>query len=270
MERLTVLLPTLLVLSGFFWLIETRFTANPEQPPWLSRRGLRTDLTFWFFTPVVARTLGEIGMLAILLLIYRQAPADLLTMLGARDTLATRQSMLLQVIAVLVLGDFIGYWIHRCFHTKALWKLHAVHHSSEQLDWLSAVRLHPVNGLLVRWIQITVLVLLGFNPLMLAVWAPVLSFYAIFLHANVTWDFGPLRGVLASPRFHRWHHTSEEEGGGKNFASLLPVFDIVFGTWYMPPGRIPGKFGVSGKPIPEDFVGQLAYPFRRSPATEKA
>ena len=29
---------------------------------------------------------------------------------------------------------------------------------------------------------------------------------------------GPLRAVLANPRFHRWHHTSAEEGKYKNLA----------------------------------------------------
>src|SRR5689334_17315566 len=35
---------------------------------------------------------------------------------------------------------------------------------------------------------------------------PFFAAYAIFLHANVSWDFGALRAVLVCPRFHRWHH----------------------------------------------------------------
>lgn len=60
----------------------------------------------------------------------------------------------------------------------------------------------------------------------------------------MSWDFGPLRAILASPRFHRWHHTSAEEGRDKNFAGLLPLWDILFGTYYIPDSQ-PTGFGVS-------------------------
>jgi hypothetical protein len=53
---------------------------------------------------------------------------------------------------------------------------------------------------------------------------PFFTAFAIFPHANVSWDFGSLRAVLASPRFHRWHHTAAEEGRDKNFAGLLPLW----------------------------------------------
>ena len=59
------------------------------------------------------------------------------------------------------------------------------------------------------------------------------------MHANLDWDWGPLRSFLVSPRFHRWHHTSEEEARDKNFAGLLPLWDILFGTYYMPRERRP-------------------------------
>jgi len=90
---------------------------------------------------------------------------------------------------------------------------------------------------------------------------PLFTAYAIFQHANVRWDFGPLRRVFASPTFHRWHHTSAEEGRDKNFAGLLPLWDILFGTYYMP-AQQPSQFGVA-EPIPGDLIGQLVWPFRR-------
>jgi sterol desaturase/sphingolipid hydroxylase (fatty acid hydroxylase superfamily) len=63
----------------------------------------------------------------------------------------------------------------------------------------------------------------------------------------------------------RWHHTSEEEGlDKKNSAGLFPVYDLVFGTFYAPPGKPPIRFGVAGDGVPPGFWGQLAYPFRRA------
>src|SRR6266849_3555960 len=71
--------------------------------------------------------------------------------------------------------------------------------------------------------------LTGFAPVAWAGIAPLLTILAILIHANVDWDWGPLRSVIASPRFHRWHHTREDEGLDKNFAGLLPLWDIYSG-----------------------------------------
>lgn len=80
----------------------------------------------------------------------------------------------------------------------------------------------------------------------------MLTFYAIFLHANVDWDFGPWRKVIATPVFHRRHHSRDREAWDKNFAGLLPFWDILFGTYYMPEGRQPENFGIN-EPMPASF-----------------
>jgi len=126
----------------------------------------------------------------------------------------------------------------------------------------AGVRLHPVNDVVSRVAGVVPVLLLGFSPGILAGYVPFLTLYAIVLHANVTWSFGPLRYVLASPTFHRWHHTSEAEGLDRNFAGLFPVVDVVFGTCYMPPGRGPQRFGLARETVPEGLLAQLAYPFR--------
>src|SRR5262249_2309421 len=132
-----------------------------------------------------------------------------------------------------------------------------------ELDWLSSVRLHPFNEMIGRSLQVIPFVLLGFPLGLLAAYAPFLTFYAVLIHANVNWSFGPLRYVIATPLFHRWHHTSETEGLDKNFAGFFPIWDIMFGTFYMPKGRVPVVFGVHGEEIPEGFIAQMIYPFKR-------
>jgi sterol desaturase/sphingolipid hydroxylase (fatty acid hydroxylase superfamily) len=199
----------------------------------------------------------------ILMLAYRLAPTELQAMLNSRDTLLGSQGLWLQALAILVIGDFIGYWVHRAFHWGPLWRIHVVHHSSEDLDWLSALRFHPTNEWLARWAQACALILLGFTPIAVAVYIAFLSMYTVFLHANVSWDFGPLRAVFVSPHFHRWHHSREPEGRNRNFARLLPVFDILFGTWYMPKDQVPHCFGLNDEAVPENYFTQLLYPFRR-------
>jgi sterol desaturase/sphingolipid hydroxylase (fatty acid hydroxylase superfamily) len=146
--------------------------------------------------------------------------------------------------------------------TAGGWPFHAIHHSSTDLDWLSAARVHPVNDIVNKAAQAAIVVALGYSPLLLAGTLPFFTFYAILQHANVSWDFGPLRKVFASPRFHRWHHTSAPDGQDKNFAGLLPVWDILFGTYYMP-AKQPAEFGVPDA-IPESLLGQLLWPFRKN------
>jgi sterol desaturase/sphingolipid hydroxylase (fatty acid hydroxylase superfamily) len=176
-----------------------------------------------------------------------------------------RQPAWLQVIEFLILFDVSNYWMHRWFHGSRLWKFHAVHHSSGQLDWLSTVRHHPVNDVAMRIAQALPAALLGFSPQVIAWSLPVLTFHSLLIHANVNWGFGPLRRVIVSPAFHHWHHTSQPEGRDKNFAEQFPIWDMLFGTYYQPAGRQPEEYGIHDRSFPKHFLGQLVYPFRRVP-----
>jgi sterol desaturase/sphingolipid hydroxylase (fatty acid hydroxylase superfamily) len=172
----------------------------------------------------------------------------------------SRQPIWLQVIQIYLLVDLASYWTHRLFHQGKWWPFHAVHHSSEDLDWLGSLRVHPVNDLVNKLAQVTPVLLMGYNPTVTLSAAPILTFYAIFLHANVNWDFGPLRSVIATPVFHRWHHSKDREAWDKNFAGLFPMWDLLFGTYYMPKGRYPEHFGIC-EPMPTSYLGQLWEPF---------
>ena len=254
----------LVVLSGVFWLLERWRPALPRQ----RRRAAdtRVDLAYWFFTPLVTRTASRVAIGAVFVAI---AAWQGLTLDELRATVATRRTwaaaipLWVQAPLILLLADVLAYWTHRVFHARWLWPFHAIHHSSTSVDWLSSVRLHPVNDAVARVVQVLPLYWMGFNAGALAAAVPVLTFYALLLHANLNWSYGPLRHVLASPVFHRWHHTSEAEGLDRNFAGLFPFIDLAFGTFYMPPGRVPERFGISGDPVPDGLLAQLAYPFRR-------
>jgi sterol desaturase/sphingolipid hydroxylase (fatty acid hydroxylase superfamily) len=94
---------------------------------------------------------------------------------------------------------------------------------------------------------------------------PFLAFHALLIHANVSWAFGAFRYIVASPCFHRWHHTSEAEGLDKKFAGLFRFIDLAFGTFYMPAGRQPERFGLVNDDVPQGLFAQLVYPFRGRP-----
>jgi sterol desaturase/sphingolipid hydroxylase (fatty acid hydroxylase superfamily) len=231
--------------SIVFGLIERR---------WCWRQGRRTDLLWWFITPFFSRASAFAAVVVV-----GVAAAVVRRPVGA--TWFRIQPAALQAVEVLVATDLMGYWIHRAFHRRPLWRIHAVHHSSEVLDWLSASRVHPLNELVTRVVQLLPLYLAGFDPRVVGAAVPLLTLHAIFIHAAVSWDFGPLRYAISSPRFHRWHHTSEAEGLDRNFAGLFPWIDLLFGTFYMPRDRQPRAFGVAGG-LPAGFAGQLLYPFR--------
>jgi sterol desaturase/sphingolipid hydroxylase (fatty acid hydroxylase superfamily) len=67
------------------------------------------------------------------------------------------------------------------------------------------------------------------------------------VHANTRISFGPLDYVLASPRFHRVHHSLAENHHDKNFASFFPFLDLLFGTAYFPRSDEMIRTGVSDK-----------------------
>jgi sterol desaturase/sphingolipid hydroxylase (fatty acid hydroxylase superfamily) len=83
------------------------------------------------------------------------------------------------------------------------------------------------------------------------------------VHANLNWTLGPFKYLIAGPVFHRWHHTTAERGGEKNFASTFPFIDLAFGTYYMPSHELPGRYGIADRSFPSNFGAQILYPFKQ-------
>lgn len=259
----------LCVLGVIFGTLQLLWPAQPAlRRSW---RELRTDLTYWLMLPFVNRPLGQIAVVAVLLptLWLLGRPLDRDALLHGYGAVATWPGWL-QTIVVLVIGDFIGYWLHRAFHRRRLWPFHAVHHATRELTWMAAVRVHPFNDVAPHVAQALPFVVLGFSPMLVGAYLPFLTFYAILLHANLRWDFGPLRYVLASPTFHRWHHADDARARDRNFAGLLPVWDIAFGTLYLPRRERAQSFGVPDESIPSGWLAQMAYPLWRRASTSAA
>jgi len=252
-----------LALSGLFGLIEA-FRSHARRQP-IFRQGYLTDVIYWLATPFLGKAIVtlSVGLAALPLILLLYGRFDRATWPSGHGPLA-RLALWQQAILILLVSDFIGYWMHRLFHGGRLWRFHAVHHSSTQLDWLSSVRVHPVNEVLMRIAGALPLLACGFKFIAVAGILPFLTFFAILLHANLDWDFGPFRYFIASPCFHRWHHADEREAEDKNFAGLFPIYDLMFGTFYLPRHRLPEHFG-TGTPVPAGLLGQLAFPFRKQP-----
>jgi sterol desaturase/sphingolipid hydroxylase (fatty acid hydroxylase superfamily) len=268
---MTQILAMFIALAGLCVLLyglEWMFPSTRAQPLW--RSDSRTDVLYLLFTPFVTRWISKIVAVAgVALALSALGHGDIQRMADGFGPVV-KQPRWLVVAQMFLLGDVLGYWLHRCFHGRYLWPFHAVHHSSTQLDWLSSVRTHPVNDIISKLVLAVSLACLGFPLKALAGYVPFLTFYAILLHANVSWSFGPLRYVIASPLFHRWHHTTEEQGLNRNFAPLFPFIDVVFGTFHMPQRQRPIYFGTIGTHVPQSFLGQLLFPLRARKAPPSA
>ena len=244
------------VLFGLFALLETLFPEDRAQPRW--RRGSWLD-TAWWFAGYAARALAGLAAVVLIVVIARFVPHPIIPAVSG-------QPEWLQFIEVLLITDLVAYWVHRGMHRiPSLWPIHSVHHSIEDLDWLAAGRVHPIDTIIHRPLEVLPVFLLGFSSLhILPLYALFISIYPIFIHANVNWSYGPLRLVIASPAFHRWHHTAEANGIDKNYAALFPFLDLIFGSLYFPK-RASSKYGLGfGQHMKLNMLSQLAHPFTKS------
>jgi sterol desaturase/sphingolipid hydroxylase (fatty acid hydroxylase superfamily) len=161
--------------------------------------------------------------------------------------------------------DFVVYWRHRLEHRLAvLWSFHAVHHTAEQVDVLTASRIHPFE-LALGVVTNAAVVRLGLDPAATALGFTIYLNYNYFIHTNVRIRFrGPLRYVLVSPFMHQWHHAKEADAMGKNVGVVFAWNDWLFGTAHHP-DRWPTEYGLA-VPAPErvgqSYLRQLVYPFQ--------
>ncbi len=181
------------------------------------------------------------------------------------QALIRSQPVWLQFIEVLVVADFTQYWGHRWMHeSPVLWNFHAVHHCPAEMDWLSGSRMHFLEVLFTRSTVILPIYLLGFAESAINAYVVWVSVQAVLIHSNTRIEGGPLRRVFATPHFHHWHHAADAEAIDHNYASALPVLDMIFGTYLGNHGRWPERYGVVGKRLPKSFVAQHLYPFMAS------
>jgi sterol desaturase/sphingolipid hydroxylase (fatty acid hydroxylase superfamily) len=155
------------------------------------------------------------------------------------------------VVATLLAMDLCNWLAHWGDHrVGALWRVHALHHSQEELSVLTSFRAHPLmhtNGFLLA--TVPVLLITGAHPL-----APVLITVYVCLgtlpHTNVRWSYGPLGRVLVNPAYHRLHHAADGRQEA-NLGVVLTVWDVLAGRARFPQkGAAPCRTGLSDRPVP--------------------
>jgi sterol desaturase/sphingolipid hydroxylase (fatty acid hydroxylase superfamily) len=173
----------------------------------------------------------------------------------------------LQFIVFFILKDFIEWNIHRLLHIVPwLWEFHKLHHSIEELDWIGNFRFHWGEVVVYKILSYLPLVVLGVDGTVILIIAVIGTLMQDLNHANLPFDYGPLKYILNSPCMHVWHHDVEIHGkGGQNFGIVFSVWDWLFGTVYWPADKEqPQKLGFQGmETYPQNVIARLFYPFYR-------
>jgi sterol desaturase/sphingolipid hydroxylase (fatty acid hydroxylase superfamily) len=242
----------LLILLLIFLPLERLLPNRPEQA--VLRNGWTTDVVYLLFNGFLIR-MGWIGVLALAVpLIDAAAPADL-------QAFVASQPLWVQVPAVILIADFGFYLHHRLFHAVPfLWRFHAIHHSIEEMDWLAAHRVHPLDQLASTSMSVLPLLVLGFSAEAIAVHGLLYFLQSHLIHANTRLRMGPLEWLLASPHFHHWHHANAAAAHDRNFGGQTLIFDRLFGTLHLPQA-FPARYGTDDA-LPADYPSQLTAPFK--------
>jgi sterol desaturase/sphingolipid hydroxylase (fatty acid hydroxylase superfamily) len=248
----------LILVAAIFVPAERLLARRPEQP--ILRKWWWNDLIYLLFNRILIYIGFAVMILGAGAVLRVLVPPDL------RGAVAA-QPLWIQVVEAIVLADLGFYAAHRMFHSvPALWKFHAVHHSIEELDWLAAARVHPVDQVVTKTMSTLPLYVLGFSDAAFGIFSVLYFWQSVLVHANVQLNFGPLRKLIASPEFHHWHHANQPEAFNTNYAGQLSVIDKLFGTLYLPAGQRPTRYGVND-PVPHTYLDQLVYPFERARPT---
>ena len=242
----------LAILAVIFIPLERLFALHPRR---VLRRGWRTDLVHYLVNGAALKVGLVVSVVVVGSALRAFVPAPLRLGIAASPTWV-------QIVAGFAITTVGGYAGHRAAHeVPLLWRFHRVHHSIRDLDWLAANHLHPLDETFGRSAAVLPLYALGFGRVSLGAFVILITVQAIFIHANVRMNFGPVRWLIATPQFHHWHHAREPRAYNTNYAGEFPILDALFGTLYLPADRWPAQYGID-ESEPPGYLRQLAWPLR--------
>ncbi len=167
-----------------------------------------------------------------------------------------------QAILMVLIADFLRYWLHRLSHKwKPLWRLHAVHHSPHKLYSMNVGRFHPLEKSIQFIFDALPFIILGISENVLALYFVFYSINGFFQHCNIRVYLGPLNYLISGPELHRWHHSVKINESNNNFGNNLIIWDLLFGTWHLPKEIKVEQLGLINRNYPLGLIEQLKSPF---------
>lgn len=141
------------------------------------------------------------------------------------------QNIVVYWLLLLILEDFLYYWLHRFDHEiRLFWAVHVTHHSSEKMNFAVGFR-SSVFQPLYRFIYFIPLALLGFKPVDIVFMYSATQIWGIFVHTELIKKMGWLEYVFVTPSHHRVHHASNPKYLDRNMGMFLIIWDKMFGTF---------------------------------------
>lgn len=173
-----------------------------------------------------------------------------------------------QLAVAVIVADLGITLTHYASHRfPVLWRLHAVHHSVTRAYGFNGLMKHPLHQSLETLVGVTPLLLLGMPVQVATALAFTVVVQLLLQHSNVDYRVGPLSGVLALNRAHRFHHLKWAGVGDVNFGLFTLLWDHALRTYSYDPTRrfTSADLGMAAEPdYPTGYLAQLAAPFRRS------
>ena len=246
------------ILAVVFVPLERIFAEKKQK---IFRKGTAMDVGYYIVNSLLPKALLVIPMATLAWTMHAFVPHVVL------DT-AAHLPLWARAIAALAVGEVGYYWGHRWEHEiPFLWRFHSIHHNAEEMDWLVSSHAHPLDIVFSRFCSFVPIYALGLaspmaghevDPIPLIVML-VGIMWGFFIHANVNWRFGWLSFLITTPAFHHWHHTRRDHVN-RNYATMLPFVDLLFGSWYLPKKQCPQEYGIDSHVEP-GLIGQLLQPF---------
>jgi sterol desaturase/sphingolipid hydroxylase (fatty acid hydroxylase superfamily) len=242
-----------LLFTGIVFIPVERFLGRRQQP--IFRNEWREGLLYFLISSLFVQVLAYLSMAPALAILANTNWASFRNAVGS-------QPLVLQVLEIMLLTDLVQYWVHRAFHRfPFLWRFHAIHHSSQTMDWLASGRMHLAEIVILRGMTVIPMIILGYSEPAVYIYLIFVYFLSSFVHSNLRVPLGWVDRWIITPRYHHWHHGVEREAIDVNFAVHFPVLDMLFGTFYLPrDARWPAGYGINHA-IPKGFLRQLLYPF---------
>lgn len=251
------LLLDLLLMAVIFIPIELALPKNREQPRF--HEEWRTDLVYFVVSHLFVQFFG----------VLTQKPATLFfgwMNLDGVHTWVRSLPFALELLLAFFITDFFQYGAHRFFHSHAyLWRFHSVHHSTRHMDWLAGSRTHFIDIFVTRSVTFIPLYVFGFSEITFNTYIIFMAIHAVLIHANTRINFGFLKYIITTPQYHHWHHCEDPQYYGRNFATIFPFIDKIFGTYHLPGHIWPEGTGLHEANYPKGYLKQLIYPFSKSP-----
>lgn len=230
----------------------------------LSRKGFWLDSFYVFFNDVLVYIIGLFGLCAVTELVFLKT----LKLFGINSMLVvdiTHWNPLWQIMIMFVIQDFCEFVAHYLLHrSDFLWAFHKIHHAQETLGAASTRRFHFVEMFIFKPIIYIPFAMIGYSAADYFLFqATVQNVWGFFTHTNIKVKWGFLNYIINTPETHSWHHAKNiPRRLGVNYASILNIWDLLFGFYYLPKNEVPVLGVPDQKEMPTTFLTQLTYPFK--------